>query len=125
MKVVVAITVVVGVALGSLGTQFLQAQKTPAGYFVGEVFDVSNQEQYSRYAAEASRTIEQYGGRYIVRGGKTSSLEGDQPKRIVVLAFDSLAAAERWYHSPEYSAITPLRTGSSTARAFLVEGVAP
>jgi uncharacterized protein (DUF1330 family) len=94
----------------------------PAGYFIGEVLDVTNQADFSTYAAGATETVAKYGGRYLVRGGKTETLEGEPPGRIIVLAFDSVEAVREWYTSPEYSAIKPIRQRSSSGRAFIVEG---
>lgn len=123
-KVHIAVATLAGVLLGSVGTLALKARKTPPGYFIGEVFEVTNQEQFNTYAAGVPKTIEKYGGHYVVRGGKTLSMEGEPPKRIIVTAFDSVADAEKWYKSPEYSAIKPIRQRSANSRAFLVEGVA-
>jgi len=122
-KIFSAAAALAGIALGSLGTQLLKAQKSPAGYYIAEVFEVSNQDQFNTYAAGVPKTIEKYGGHYIVRGGKTESLEGEQPKRIVVIAFNSVADARKWYNSPEYSAIRPIRLGSAKSRGFIVEGI--
>jgi uncharacterized protein (DUF1330 family) len=64
------------------------------------------------------------GGRgTAVRGGKTEALEGEPPKRIIVIAFKSMADAQRWYASPEYSAIRPIRQRTAKARGFIVEGL--
>jgi uncharacterized protein (DUF1330 family) len=52
------------------------AQKPPTGYYIAEVFDVTNQDDFNTYAAGAPATIARYGGKYLVRGGKTQSLEG-------------------------------------------------
>jgi uncharacterized protein (DUF1330 family) len=119
----VAVAMFVGIALGSLGTQMLRAQKSPPAYYMAEVFEVSNPDQFKTYAAGVPATVEKYGGHYLVRGGKTESLEGEPPKRIVVLAFKSTADAQKWYSSPEYSAIRPIRQGSAKSRGFIVEGV--
>jgi uncharacterized protein (DUF1330 family) len=118
----VALAVLAGIVLGSLGTQVLKAQKSPPGYYMAEVFEVSNPDQFKTYAAGVPATIEKYGGHYLVRGGKTESLEGEPPNRIVVIAFKSTADAKKWYTSPEYSAIRPVRQGSAKSRGFIVEG---
>lgn len=123
-KIYTAAAALAGIALGSLGTQMLKGQKSPAGYYIAEVFEVSNQDQFNTYAAGVPQTIEKYGGRYLVRGGKTESLEGEQAKRIVVIAFNSMADAQRWYNSPEYSAIRPIRQRAAKSRGFIAEGVA-
>jgi uncharacterized protein (DUF1330 family) len=57
-----------------------------------------------------------------VRGGQTASLEGDQPKRIVMITFDSMAQAQAWYDSPAYRAIRPIRLQSAKSRVYIVEG---
>ncbi len=119
----IMLALVAGIALGAFGGQSINAQRPPAGYFIGEVLDVTNQADFSTYAASTAETVAKGGGRYLVRGGKTETLEGDPPHRIVVLAFDSVEAVRKWYTSPEYSAIKPIRLSSSSGRAFIVEGV--
>jgi uncharacterized protein (DUF1330 family) len=75
-------------------------------------------------ALPGGATIEQYGGRFLVRAGATELIEGrPEPKRIVILEFADKAAFKRWYDSPEYQKILPGRVDNSTARAFIVEGV--
>jgi uncharacterized protein (DUF1330 family) len=49
-------------------------------------------------------------------------LEGEPPKRIIVTAFQSTADAQRWYASPEYSALRAIRQRAAKARGFIVEG---
>src|SRR5215469_18073843 len=75
---------VAGIAIGSVGTLVLNAQKPPAGYYVAEVFSISDQAQFDKYAAGVPKTVEKYGGHYLVRGGKTKALEGEEPKRIII-----------------------------------------
>jgi uncharacterized protein (DUF1330 family) len=92
-------------------------------YFVAEL-EVTNPAGYEPYRAAVPGTIAQYGGRYLSRGAATELLEGGpEPKRIVILEFADAAAVKRWYDSPEYQKILPLRLANSTGRAFIVEGV--
>jgi uncharacterized protein (DUF1330 family) len=91
-------------------------------YFVAEL-EVTNPARYEPYRAAVPGTIAQYGGRYLSRGTATELLEGGpEPKRIVILEFADAAAVKRWYDSPEYQKILPLRLANSTGRAFIVEG---
>jgi len=70
------------------------------------------------------RSPPQYGGRYLTRGGAAELIEGGpEPKRVVILEFADVAAVKRWYDSPEYQKILPIRLANSTGRAFIVEGV--
>src|SRR5215813_12612897 len=108
----IGLALLTGVVIGALGGRMLMAQTPPTGYYIAEVFDVTNQDDFNTYAAGVPATIAKYGGRYLVRGGKTESLEGEPPKRIIVMTFESAEAARRWYNSPEYSAIKPIRQRS-------------
>ena len=92
-------------------------------YFVAEI-EITNQAGFEPYRAAVPTTIAQYGGRYLTRGGTAELIEGGpEPKRIVVLEFADTAAVKRWYNSPEYQKILPIRLATSTGRAFIVEGV--
>ena len=91
-------------------------------YIVGHI-TVTHPEGYAQYARQVPDTIHRHGGRYIVRGGASTLLEGTQPgERHVVLEFPSLQAAQTWYRSPEYQAILALRQDNSTGQLMLVEG---
>ncbi|MBV8934771.1 MAG: DUF1330 domain-containing protein [Alphaproteobacteria bacterium] len=91
-------------------------------YFVVEL-EATNPAGMEPYRSAVEATIAQYGGRYLTRGGATQLVEGGpEPKRIVILEFADAAAVKRWYESPEYQKILPLRLASSTGRAFIVEG---
>ena len=47
----------------------------PAGYIIAQI-DISDAAAFEEYRAQVPATIEQYGGAYIVRGGKQEDLEG-------------------------------------------------
>ena len=94
-----------------------------AGYVIVEI-DVTEPEEYEEYKKLAAPTVEAAGGRYLVRGGKTEVLEGDwQPKRIVVLQFDSVEQAKAWWHSEEYGPIKAIRHRTTNSRMIVIEGV--
>jgi uncharacterized protein (DUF1330 family) len=85
--------------------------------------DVTDPDAYEGYRARSGATVEQHGGRFVVRGGDPQPLEGDwAPSRIVVLEFPSADAARTWYESAEYTEILPIRLGASDSRGILVEG---
>jgi uncharacterized protein (DUF1330 family) len=85
--------------------------------------DVHDPEQYERYKAASPGAVAAGGGRFIVRGGEMAVLEGDwRPKRLVVLEFEDLDAAKRWYESPEYQDAKRLREGAANLRMVAVEG---
>lgn len=86
--------------------------------------DVTDAARYDEYRTLAAVSVEQYGGRYIVRGGASEVLEGDRvPRRLVVLEFPDADAARRWYQSPEYTDAKARRDGAATGSFILVDGV--
>ena len=92
-------------------------------YVVANVH-VENPSAYEDYRSRTAEVIEQYGGRFLTRGGAIELIEGGpEPKRIVILEFADKEAVKRWYNSPEYQKILPMRLDNSTGRAFIVEGV--
>ena len=95
------------------------------GYIIAHV-DVRDPEGYKLYTDRTPGVIEAYGGRFLVRGGPVTRLEGDTDwKRVVVLEFPSLEQARRFYNSPEYQEILPFRQAASTADFIAVEGWEP
>jgi uncharacterized protein (DUF1330 family) len=119
----VILGVLVGALIGIAGASAIHARqmKMVPGYVVAEV-DVTDPATFQKYAAKAPGTIEQYGGHYVIRGGKSDSIEGDAPKRFVVIQFDSMEKAKAWEDSPEYTAIKPIRHSSAKSRVFIIEG---
>ena len=68
-------------------------------------------------------TVEKYGGKFLIRGGKFEKLEGDwHPTRVVLLEFPSLEQAKRWYNSEEYREPKALRFKTAKTNLILVEG---
>ena len=77
-------------------------------------------EEYRRRNTEA---VAKYGGRFIVRGGAISVLEGDwDPQRIVIMEFPDVEAARAWYESDDYRPLIALRRSASDTNIILVEG---
>lgn len=92
-------------------------------YVVVEIA-VHDAHTYERYKQLAPPSIAAYGGRYIVRGGATETLEGEwSPPRFVILEFPSVERARAWWSSPEYAAAKALRHASARSRMLLVEGL--
>jgi len=78
---------------------------------------------YATYRKEVPATIAAFGGKFVVRGGQLTTLEGEWPHpRLVVIEFPSRAAAEGWYRSPEYQKILPLRINSTVGNLIIVDG---
>lgn len=79
---------------------------------------------YADYKEAAQWTIPVYGGKYIARGGKTETLEGDWlPNRLVILEFPSSEQARAWLNSPEYAPARAMRHKFAKSQMILVEGL--
>jgi uncharacterized protein (DUF1330 family) len=85
---------------------------------------VNDPARYERYKELASSSVAAYGGRYIVRGGRTSTLEGTwAPSRFVILEFPTAERAQAWWDSPEYAEGKALRQACAETEMLLVEGL--
>lgn len=88
--------------------------------------DVTNPEGFGAYQQKVPGVIAQYGGEYLVRGGHATDMENEMPHpRHVVVRWPDRAAAERFYRSPEYQEILPLRLDNSEGVLTIVDGVEP
>jgi uncharacterized protein (DUF1330 family) len=91
----------------------------PGAYYLAE-FRLTDAEGIRPYSAAVESTFRPYGGSYVVRGGKVTSLEGAPTQRIIMIAFPSMERAKAWYDSEAYRAIRPIRQRSAISRAFIL-----
>jgi uncharacterized protein (DUF1330 family) len=96
-----------------------------SAYVISEV-EMRDAADFNAYRTIAAKTIAQYGGRYLVRGGAANLIEGSPPpKTIVVVEFPTMERLREWYASPEYAEALKLRQTALERRLIFVEGVAP
>jgi uncharacterized protein (DUF1330 family) len=99
------------------------AQPPKKAYVLVQV-DVTNPRQYGEYTKLSPGIIEQFGGRFIARGGRTATLEGPAARsRVVIVEFPSFERAQEFYNSQEYQAAKKVRAGAAEAQFVLVEGL--
>ena len=91
------------------------------GYWIGRV-DVHNEEGYKPYMAANPAIFQKFGGKFIVRGGKVTGVEGQSRSRNVVIEFPDYATALACYQSPEYQANIKVRQPHSIADLIIIEG---
>ena len=85
---------------------------------------VTNPELYAEYIRVAPESIARFGGRYIARGGQAECLEGPwQPRRLVILEFDTYERAKAWWASAEYSGPKKMRQAAATTKMVVVAGI--
>jgi uncharacterized protein (DUF1330 family) len=108
-------------ATGAIGMAAAQGTKKPA-YVIADV-EITDKAAYQAYGAKVPETLKPFNGRIVVRG-MPSAKEGATPQGIIVmLEFDSLADAEKWYGSPAYSVLIPERQKAAKAQIYIVEGL--
>jgi uncharacterized protein (DUF1330 family) len=94
-----------------------------AAYVIMDV-KVKDAAGYEEHRRAGSPSVPQYGGKYIVRGGRVDVLEGDSPpNRIIVIEFPTVDQAKRWYNSPEYQVALKGRLRTADSKVLIVEGV--
>lgn len=94
-----------------------------AGYLIARV-DVRDPERYDKYKKLAADAIAKYDGRYLARGGRVETLEGDEESaRVVIVEFPSVEQAQKFYDSPEYQEAKDARAGAATGQFIVVESI--
>jgi len=85
---------------------------------------VKDSARYEGYKRLAERAVERHGGRYLVRGGETMTLEGGwQADRVVVLEFPTLEHIKTFYESADYAAAREQRADSAEMKMIAVAGL--
>ncbi len=84
---------------------------------------IHDQIMFDAYRKDVMATLAAFGGKFVVRGGTLTVVEGEWPyKRTVIVEFPSRVAAEAWYASPAYQKVLPLRLKSSKCNLVIVDG---
>jgi uncharacterized protein (DUF1330 family) len=95
-----------------------------AAYVIVDI-EVTDPVGYDEYRKLAAPAVAAHGGKFLVRGGTTATLEGDwYPKRLVVLEFPSVQRAQAWWASEEYRAARAIRERTAATNLIVAEGIA-
>ena len=75
------------------------------------------------YGAAAGKLVEQFGGKYVLRGPGAKLLEGGfgDGASMVISEWPDKAAAEAFWNSPEYGEAKKLREGVAECQVLLIE----
>lgn len=94
-----------------------------ACYLVADMH-ISDPALFREFVEAVPATVEKYGGRYLVRGGRFEVAQGDwTPDRVVVIECGSMDQAKAWYASPEFEGPKQTLARSSNSNFIFVEGV--
>ena len=122
----VALSMIVGAALGGAAIQGLHAQAKAPVYYVIEINKITDAEgfkvitQRPRGGADVAKEL---GGHYIARTDKITALDGTPPQRFIAYAFDSVEKAQAFNNSPYMKEVNAIRDKTTQARTFIVEGM--
>ena len=113
-----ALSMVVGAALGGAAIQALHAQAKPPVYMIA-INEVSDQELYAKeYVSPAQKSVKDHGGEYVAAGPGTQ-VAGNLPHGpVVILRWESMEALQGWRNSPEFQAA--LKIGEKYAKFNIV-----
>ena len=84
---------------------------------------IHDKDGFETFKQMSTPLIREYGGRLLARNPDVEILEGNQQGLVVLLEFDSIEDARRFYFSEGYTAAKLVREQASEADLILVEGV--
>jgi uncharacterized protein (DUF1330 family) len=120
-KFVVGALVALTIMMGSAAFAQEAAGDPPRGYMIGS-YDIKDQAGFQQYLEAAGPIVSQYGGRVIVYNPDVTAIEGSTRSVIAIAEFPSLAEAQRYYNSPEYTAARQFFTRSTEGWRIITEG---
>lgn len=92
-------------------------------YIIVEL-SIHDRQLMEEYKKLTPATLAAFDGKFVVRGGAVTTLEGDwDPERIVVLKFPSVERANEWWNSEMYTKAKGLRLKAATTKMIIVEGL--
>ena len=92
------------------------------GYVVCVYKSITNEDKLKEYAVKARAAVEKYKGKFLIRGGKTTTNEGKVSPRTVIIEFPSYEEANLFYNSKEYQEAHDILKGHAVRHHQTVEG---
>ena len=92
------------------------------GYVVCVYKNITSDEKLKEYAIKARVAVEKYKGKFLIRGGRSKSNEGEKSPRTVVIEFPSFDQANSFYKSKEYQDAHSILKGYAERQHQTIEG---
>jgi uncharacterized protein (DUF1330 family) len=119
----VALAMLAGAAFGATAVNGLNAQGKAAGaYVIVDISAINNPDVYKVLLPKAGPAADAFQGKFVVRTENIVGLDGTPPKRVVVIAFDSMDKAKAWHASAATKEVDEIRLKSTTSRSFIADG---
>ena len=92
-------------------------------YVMASVYDVTDPAGFGEYRNLAGPSVASFGGKFIAGSETVEVMEGDwSPMAFLVIEFESVEQAKRWYNSPEYQAVLPMRKNFTNSGLIMGAG---
>ena len=92
------------------------------GYLIAHI-RVHDKDAFEKFKAMSGPAIADYGGRVLVRNPAADHREGDLRGLVILIEFDDVDAARRFYESEKYTAARAVRETAAHTDLMLVEGI--
>jgi|TARA_B100000780_G_C21034097_1_gene414726 uncharacterized protein (DUF1330 family) len=92
------------------------------GYVVCIYKSISDENVLKDYAVKARDAVNKYKGKFLVRGGKKITTEGEESPRTIVIEFPSFTTAETFFYSKEYQEAHAILKGIVVRHHQIIEG---
>jgi len=123
-KLALALLAGIGIVGPSHPNLYAQQSKSPPAYVISNIY-VTDPSGYKKFLEAVPATLAPYHASFLVRGGRTEAFAGEDPQRIVVIAFQNMEDAVRWRRSAEYMKVKELAlTSARDISSYAVEGLA-
>ena len=92
------------------------------GYLLGQI-SISDKSQYKLYDSKIGNVIEEFGGKYLVKGGLRMVKEGHPSfQRDVLVEFKDVKTAQRFFSSQQFKEISKFRKAGSSGFLLVLNG---
>ncbi len=92
------------------------------GYLIAHI-RVHDKDAFEKFKEMSGPVIGDYGGRILVRNPSPDHREGDLRGLVILIEFDDLDSARRFYESDQYTAARAVRETAAHTDLLLVEGI--
>ena len=121
------LAMIAGFGLGAVVIDRLHAQAKPPVYVVIDIGEITDPEGFKAVGARpnsaGAEVFKAQGGRYVARTQNITALDGTPPKRMIIIAFDSVEKAQAWNSSAPQKEVNAIRMKTTKSRSFIVEGM--
>ena len=92
------------------------------GYVVCVYKSINDEIALKDYAVKAKIAVEKYKGKFLIRGGKKITTDGEESPRTVVIEFPTFKVTEKFFYSKEYQEAHSILKGAVVRHHQIIEG---